>query len=64
MPDLGVSAAAATTTRELPRADTTSVLDELAVGPVSPPAFSGKPLFFTAFADAAEFPRVNKMRAP
>src|SRR5260370_993106 len=31
----------------------------MAVGPVSPLAFSGKPLFFTAFTDPAEFLRVN-----
>lgn len=33
----------------------------MAVGPVSPLAFSGKPLFFTAFTDPAEFLRVNQM---
>lgn len=33
----------------------------MAVGPVSPLAFSGKPLFFTAFTDPAEFLRVNKL---
>jgi hypothetical protein len=32
----------------------------MAVGPVSPLAFSGKPLFFTAFTDPLEFRRVNK----
>jgi Helicase HerA, central domain len=31
----------------------------MAVGPVSPLAFSGKPLFFTAFTNPAEFRRVN-----
>lgn len=31
----------------------------MAVGPVSPLAFSGKPLFFTAFTDPTEFLRVN-----
>ncbi|HEB74929.1 MAG TPA: ATP-binding protein [Nitrospirae bacterium] len=31
----------------------------MAVGPVSPLAFSGKPLFFTAFTDSQEFLRVN-----
>jgi hypothetical protein len=31
----------------------------MAVGPVSPLAFSGKPLFFTAFTDVSEFRRVN-----
>jgi len=36
----------------------------MAVGPVSPLAFSGKPLFFTAFTDAAEFLRANKLRVP
>jgi hypothetical protein len=36
----------------------------MAVGPVSPLAFSGKPLFFTAFNDAAEFLRVNNLRVP
>lgn len=34
----------------------------MAVGPVSPLAFSGKPLFFTAFTDSAEFLRVNNMQ--
>ncbi|MEX0614229.1 MAG: DUF87 domain-containing protein [Pirellulales bacterium] len=34
----------------------------MAVGPVSPLAFSGKPLFFTAFTDPDEFLRVNRMR--
>ncbi len=34
----------------------------MAVGPVSPLAFSGKPLFFTAFTDSAEFLRVNNLR--
>jgi hypothetical protein len=33
----------------------------MAVGPVSPLAFSGKPLFFTAFTDPAEFLRVNNL---
>lgn len=33
----------------------------MAVGPVSPLAFSGKPLFFTAFTDPAEFLRVNQI---
>jgi len=33
----------------------------MAVGPVSPLAFSGKPLFFTAFIDPAEFLRVNQL---
>jgi len=33
----------------------------MAVGPVSPLAFSGKPIFFTAFTDPAEFLRVNKL---
>jgi hypothetical protein len=32
----------------------------MAVGPVSPLAFSGKPLFFTAFTDPTEFLRVNQ----
>jgi hypothetical protein len=31
----------------------------MAVGPVSPLAFSGKPLFFTAFTDPSEFLQVN-----
>jgi hypothetical protein len=31
----------------------------MAAGPVSPLAFSGKPLFFTAFTDAQEFIQVN-----
>jgi hypothetical protein len=35
----------------------------MAVGPVSPLAFSGKPLFFTAFTDSAEFLRVNNLQA-
>ena len=34
----------------------------MAVGPVSPLAFSGKPLFFTGFTDSAEFLRVNNLR--
>jgi hypothetical protein len=34
----------------------------MAVGPVSPLAFSGKPLFFTAFTDWTEFKRVNHFR--
>jgi hypothetical protein len=34
----------------------------MAVGPVSPLAFSGKPLFFTAFTDSSEFKRVNNFR--
>jgi hypothetical protein len=34
----------------------------MAVGPVSPLAFSGKPLFFTAFTDPVEFLRVNQLR--
>jgi hypothetical protein len=34
----------------------------MAVGPVSPLAFSGKPLFFTAFTDPSEFLRVNQLR--
>ena len=33
----------------------------MAVGPVSPLAFSGKPIFFTAFTDPAEFLRVNQL---
>jgi len=33
----------------------------MAVGPVSPLAFSGKPLFFTAFTDSEEFLRVNNL---
>jgi len=33
----------------------------MAVGPVSPLAFSGKPLFFTAFTDSQEFLQVNKL---
>ncbi|MGD0541297.1 MAG: DUF87 domain-containing protein [Tepidisphaeraceae bacterium] len=36
----------------------------MAVGPVSPLAFSGKPLFFTAFTDPKEFLRINKINAP
>jgi hypothetical protein len=34
----------------------------MAVGPVSPLAFSGKPLFFTAFTDPAEFLQVNNLQ--
>lgn len=34
----------------------------MAVGPVSPLAFSGKPLFFTGFTDAEEFLRVNNLQ--
>jgi hypothetical protein len=34
----------------------------MAVGPVSPLAFSGKPVFFTAFTDWQEFKRVNDLR--
>jgi hypothetical protein len=33
----------------------------MAVGPVSPLAFSGKPIFFTMFTDMAEFLRVNQV---
>lgn len=33
----------------------------MAVGPVSPLAFSGKPLFFSAFTDVPEYLRVNSM---
>jgi DNA helicase HerA-like ATPase len=33
----------------------------MAVGPVSPLAFSGKPIFFTAFTDPAEFLGVNAL---
>jgi hypothetical protein len=33
----------------------------MAVGPVSPLAFSGKPIFFTMFTDMAEFLRVNSI---
>jgi hypothetical protein len=32
----------------------------MAVGPVSPLAFSGRPLFFTAFTDSNEFLRANR----
>lgn len=34
----------------------------MAVGPVSPLAFSGKPLFFTAFTDPGEFLQVNNLQ--
>lgn len=34
----------------------------MAVGPVSPLAFSGKPLFFSAFTDSNEFVRVNRLQ--
>src|SRR5207253_8299413 len=33
----------------------------MAVGPVSPLSHSGKPLFFTAFNDPAEFVQVNRL---
>jgi hypothetical protein len=33
----------------------------MAVGPVSPLAFSGKPIFFTMFTDMGEFLRVNQV---
>jgi len=33
----------------------------MAVGPVSPLAFSGRPVFFTAFTDPQEFLRANKI---
>ena len=33
----------------------------MAVGPVSPLAFSGKPIFFTMFTDVEEFLRVNQI---
>jgi hypothetical protein len=36
----------------------------MAVGPVSPLAFSGKPIFFTAFTDPEEFLRVNQLSLP
>ena len=35
----------------------------MAVGPVSPLAFSGKPIFFTMFTDMTEFLRVNSIGA-
>ncbi|MDE3098829.1 MAG: ATP-binding protein [Verrucomicrobiota bacterium] len=35
----------------------------MAVGPLSPLAFSGKPIFFTAFTDPAEFLRANNLAA-
>jgi energy-coupling factor transporter ATP-binding protein EcfA2 len=34
----------------------------MAVGPLSPLAFSGKPIFFNAFTDPAEFARANGIR--
>jgi hypothetical protein len=34
----------------------------MAIGPVSPLAFSGKPLFFTAFTDSEEFLRSNSLQ--
>ena len=34
----------------------------MAVGPISPLAFSGKPLFFTAFTDPAEFAQANGLQ--
>lgn len=34
----------------------------MAVGPVSPLAFSGKPLFFTAFTDPNEFLQANEIK--
>lgn len=33
----------------------------MAVGPISPLAFSGRPIFFTAFTDPAEFARRNEL---
>ena len=36
----------------------------MAVGPVSPLAFSGRPLFFSAFTDSSEFLTVNHLSAP
>lgn len=36
----------------------------MAVGPASPLAFSGKPLFFTAFTEPQEFIRVNGLETP
>lgn len=36
----------------------------MAVGPISPLAFSGKPIFFTMFTDMAEFLRVNGISIP
>ena len=36
----------------------------MAAGPVSPLAFSGKPLFFTAFTDPNAFVKLNKLIAP
>ena len=36
----------------------------MAVGPVSPLAFSGKPIFFTMFTDMSEFLSVNGMGIP
>ena len=32
----------------------------MAIGPVSPLAFSGRPLFFTAFTDPEEFLEANR----
>lgn len=34
----------------------------MAVGPISPLAFSGKPVFFSAFTNWSEFKRVNELR--
>jgi hypothetical protein len=34
----------------------------MVVGPLSPLAFNGKPIFFNAFTDPAEFARVNNMK--
>ena len=36
----------------------------MAVGPVSPLAFSGRPLFFSAFTNQSEFLTVNRLSAP
>lgn len=36
----------------------------MAVGPISPLAFSGKPLFFTAFTDPEQLLRENRLGAP
>ena len=35
----------------------------MAVGPISPLAFSGKPVFFTAFTNPEEFLRANDLRS-
>lgn len=35
----------------------------MAIGPISPLSFSGKPMFFSAFQDSAEYLRANKLQS-